>query len=247
MSLYYLPKYSYQALILARYQHIAWAYSFRFLRVSLSLDLASHQETSAALQNLRKISFMASSRGDVAIVVTAAILEALTHIRCSSSAESIEHAQSALATARSYQLHDTLRQLPQLSAMVHFVDIFCSLQAFDPVQALAKMQAMHSFMAPGPSDSDWNDDGSFAVPLTQPALPQKELVPRGVVAKDDQGRDVLWFKWLSRSDVYALAYFVSGAVSSHRNAWAGQKAEKYFREGLRMTQGMRIRLAYRTQ
>jgi len=236
VSLYY--SYHQQGLILARYQHMAWAYSFRFLRVSLSLDLASHQETSIALQNLRRISSTASSRGDVAIVVKAAILEALTYIRSSSSVESLEHAQSALATARSHQLDDTVTQLPQLSAMIHFVDIFCSLQAFDPAQALAKMQVMHSFMAPGPTDNEWNDDGSFAVPLTQPDLLQKDLGPRGIVAKDDHGRDVLWFRWLSRSDVFALAYFISGAVSSHRNAWAGQKAEKYFREGLRMTQGM---------
>lgn len=170
-------------------------------------------------------------------MVMAAILEALTHIRSSSSVEALEHAQSALATGRSYQLDDTIAQLPQLSAMMHFVDIFCSLLAFDPAQALAKMQVMHSSMAPGPTDNEWNDDGSFAVPLTQPDLLQKDLGPRGIVAKDDHGRDVLWFKWLSRSDVFALAYFVSGAVSSHRNAWVGQKAEKYFREGLRMTQG----------
>lgn len=225
-------------LIDSRYQHIAWAYSFRFLHVSLSLDLASHHETSAALQNLRRISSTATSRGDVAVIVTAAVLEALTHIRSSSSAESLEHAQSALATARSYQLDDTLKQLPQLTGMVHFVDIFCSLQAFDPAQSIAKMQAMHSFMAPAPTDSEWNDDGSFAVPLTQSDLLQKDLGPRSIVAKDDLGRAVLWFKWLSRSDVYALAYFISGAVSSHRNAWVGHKAEKYFREGLRMTQGM---------
>ena len=183
---------------------------------------------------------MATSRGDVAVVVTAAVLEALTHVRCGNNTESLEHAQSALATARSYQLDDSLKALPQLTGMMHFVDVFCSLRAFDPAQALAKMQAMHSSLAPSPSDSEWNDDGFLAVPLSQPVLIQKDLGPRGIIAKDDRGKDVLWFKWLSRSDVYALAYFISGAVSSHRNAWQGQKAEKYFREGLRMTQGLQV-------
>ncbi len=224
-------------LISPRYQHVAWIYSFRFLRVSLSLDLCLPQETLAALQCLRRIASVASSRGDVAIVVTASVMEALTHVRASSSPESLQHAQSALATARSYQLHDMVTALPQLTAMIHFVDVFCGLQDFEPTQAINKMQAMHSVMAPAASDDQWRDDGCFVVPLTGAENSKRDVGSGGLGSKDERGRAVLTFKWMPRSDIYALAYLLSGSVIMHRNSWSGLKTEKYLREGLRMTQG----------
>lgn len=181
---------------------------------------------------------MASKRGDSAVVVTAAILEALTHIRSSNTAESIEHAQTALATVRSQQLDETVRQLPQLITIMHLVDVFCSLQVFNSTQAIQKMQAMHAMMDPAVNDNHWKNDGSFAVPVTQAGNFQNKLGPGGIVYKDERGREVLAFTWMPREDIYALAYLLSGAVVSHRNSWGGQKAEKYFREGLRMTQRM---------
>jgi len=203
------------------------------------LDLSSHQENIAALQCLRHISAMANDREDSAVVVTAAVLEALTHIRLSNTAESIEQAQSALAAARSHQLNETVKQLPQLMAMIHLVDVFCSLQDFNPAQAIQKMLAMHAMMDPAATDSHWKNDGSFAVPVTRVENFQTSLGAGGIVAKDENGRDVLSFNWMPRRDIYALAYLLSGSVMSHRNSWGGQKAEKYFREGLRMTRGMR--------
>lgn len=198
--------------------------------------MSSHHETVAGNQSLQKILAIARTRGDVAIAVIAAVMLAFAYLRSSNSTESLERAQSFLAIARSHQLDETLSRLPQLTSMIHFVDLLGSLQHFNPNQAITKMQAMHTVMVPAASDDMWQDDGTFAVPLKQDG--PSDIGSGGIVSKNASGKPVLSFEWIPRGDVYALAYLLSGSVISHRNSTNGQKAEKYFREGLRMAQGI---------
>lgn len=214
-----------------------WIYAFRFLRVSLSLDLASHQDTVAALTHLKLIAGVSKNHGHHAIFATASTLEALTHLRHSSSLESIEQAQRALAAARSIQMDSLLARVPQLAALTYFVDLCCSLQNFDPAQATLKMQNMQAFLDPAIEDSHWTTDGRFSVPITQGDLPQASKLHADIVRTDLEGSLALELNWLPKEDIYALAYLLSGATVSYLNASDGRKGEKFLKEGIRMLGG----------
>ncbi|CAD6578475.1 MAG: hypothetical protein ASARMPRED_008730 [Alectoria sarmentosa] len=98
------------------YQHIAWVYAFRFLKVSMHLELSSHQDLIAAVNLFKSITSMSSGYGDKAILAIGTTLEALTCLRISSNAEYIEEAQRALAGVRSLQLDPATGELHQLTS-----------------------------------------------------------------------------------------------------------------------------------
>ncbi|KAJ6151077.1 hypothetical protein N7470_007671 [Penicillium chermesinum] len=113
------------------YRHTAWEYAFRFLRVSLSLSSSSHQETLHALQHLNKITALSGRNADKAVSAMAAVIEALAHLQQGSGSDAIEQAQRAIASARSHQLNDELRNIPQLVTLIQMVDICCSVLEYD--------------------------------------------------------------------------------------------------------------------
>ncbi|GAB1197361.1 hypothetical protein APSETT444_006654 [Aspergillus pseudonomiae] len=148
------------------YRHSAWEYAFRFLRVSLSLSSSGHQDSVAALQHLHKIANMANRNGDKAVSAMSAVIEALAHLQQGSGFDSIEQAQRALAVARSHQLNDELRHIPQLTTLVQMVDICCSLLEYDINQSSQKLKNLQDLMDERLNDPNWRADGSFSIPLS---------------------------------------------------------------------------------
>lgn len=176
---------------------------------------------------------MSSSYGDKAILAIAATLEALTHLRESSSAESIEQAQRALAAARSSQLDPVVGGIPQLAVLTHFVDLCCTLKKFDPAQAVSKMQAMQKMLETVDTGHSWTDDGSFAIP-TMYSGTSKVRTNSGIVRSQTDGTLVLMFSWMPREDIYVLGFLLSSLALAHRNTTDGQKTEQMLKEGIRM-------------
>ena len=78
--------------------------AFRFLKISLHLELSTRQDFHAALIQLRAVSSLAKEHGDKAAVATAMVMEALLALRDFSDSEGFEQAQRALADYRSFQL-----------------------------------------------------------------------------------------------------------------------------------------------
>ncbi|KZF21311.1 hypothetical protein L228DRAFT_170253 [Xylona heveae TC161] len=216
-------------------EHIPWVYAFRFLRVTLSLETSYSNELSSVLSTLRSISNSAKQRGDIAIFVTSAVFEAAVYLR-SSNSDCIEQAQRALAAARSLQLNEVTKELPQIVTLLNFLDLCCSLQESTSSLSGAKLQAMQMGMDQASNDPQWKEDGSFFVPLR---LRSTALLTGGAgnVVRNEIDGDRLCFQWLPKRDVQALGYFLSGALMSYRNGQDGHKAEKYFREGLKISQG----------
>jgi hypothetical protein len=218
------------------YRHAAWEYAFRFLRVSLSLSSSSHQDSVQALQHLHKISTMASRNGDKAVSAMAAIIEALAHLQHGTGSDAIEQAQRAVAAARSHQLNEELRDIPQLITLIHMVDIFCSLLEYDVNQATQKLSVMQAKVDETLSDPNWHPDGSFSVPLNGKSAGPSSI-DTGDILQVHNGTLLLSFNWLPQHDLYALSYFLSSVTLSSKNSYDGRKAEKYLDEGLRMIQG----------
>ncbi|KAE8388816.1 cohesin loading factor-domain-containing protein [Aspergillus alliaceus] len=218
------------------YRHSAWEYAFRFLRVSLSLSSSAHQDSVAALQNLHKIANMANRNGDKAVSAMSAVIEALAHLQQGSSFDSIEQAQRALAVARSHQLNDELRHIPQLTTLVQMVDICCSLLEFDINQSSQKLKNLQDLMDERLNDLNWRADGSFSIPLSGKSAGPSSI-DTGDILQVQNGTLFLSFNWLPQHDLYALCYFLSSITLSCKNSYDGRKAEKFLQEGIRMVQG----------
>ena len=212
------------------YQHTAWVYAFRFLRVSQSLNLSSHQDVFSAFGQLRSISTLADQVGDKAVLATASTLEALLHLRESSSAESIEQAQRALALARSLQNSPAVGQLSQLAILISFIDLACTLQHFDPSQAVTKMQAMQASLEH--PDDTWREDGVLWISVRSQDASQAPG-GSGVVRRDSKGSLSIKLSWSPWANIYALGYLFSSMAIAHRNTSDGLRSEQMLKEGLR--------------
>lgn len=212
------------------YQHTAWVYAFRFLKISLSLQLSSYQDILSAFAQLRSISALADQLGDKAILALASTLEALIHLRASSSAESIEQAQRALALARSLQLDPAIGQISQIEVLINVVDLSCSLQHFDPSQAVSKMQAMQASLES--HNESWQDDGSFLIPVKSQGA-SRAPNGNGIVRMGSKGSLSIVFSWMPWSDIYALGYLFSSMAIAHRSTSDGLRSEQMLKEGVR--------------
>ncbi len=215
----------------AAYQHIAWVYAFRFLKVTLHLELSSRQDTTAALTQLRNLSSMADEYGDKAILAVATIMEALTCLKDSSNLESLEQAQRSLAKARSLQLDPAIGQLPQLALFTAFVDLCSTLLQFDPAQALQKNEIMQRLLEPISGNQSWTIDGSFAIPIPNARMTSCPS-QSGIVRIKGDNSLVLMFNWLPKDDIYNAGYLLSGLATAHKNSMDGRKAEHMLEDGI---------------
>jgi hypothetical protein len=180
---------------------------------------------------------MANRHGDKAVAAMSAVIEALAHLQHGTSSDAIEQAQRAVAVARSHQLNDELRHIPQLSTLVQMVDICCSLLEYDVNQSSLKLKVMQDLMDERLSDPNWRADGSFSIPLSgRSAGPSS--IDTGDILQVQNGTLLLSFNWLPQHDLYALCYFLSSITLSSKNSYDGRKAEKFLQEGIRMVKGM---------
>ena len=218
------------------YQHVAWIYAFRFLRVSLSFDSSSPQDILSAVIQLRVISTLSDKYRDKSILALAAVLEALAHLRLPHDLEYMEQAQRALAVARSSQLHTGIGHAPQLTAMIHFVDLCWTLRSADPVQLTQKLQALQASLESVHDGHPWTDNGSFAIPTihSQGALAASHA---SIIQDTADGTQNLLFSWVPRKDIYNLGFLLSGVCTAHKNTVDGFKSEQMLQEGIRRLEG----------
>ena len=214
------------------YQHIAWVYAFRFLKVSMHLEISTHPDLVAALNLFKSIISMSSLYGDKAILAIGTTLEALTCLKMSSSADYIEEAQRALAVVRSLQLDPAIGELHQLTVLVSFVDLCCQLQQFEPHQAILKMQIMQNAINTVKSSQTWTDDGSVAIPIPIARMPSCKS-QTGVVRRINSDSIVVMFNWMPKEDIYNVGYLLGGVSIANRNTIDGQKSERMLEEGIK--------------
>lgn len=179
---------------------------------------------------------MASRNGDKAVAAMAAVIEALAHLQQGTGSDAIEQAQRAVAAARSHQLNEELRHIPQLATLTQMVDICCSLLEYDVPQASQKLKILQSLADGTLTDRNWRADGSFSIPLNGKSAGPSSI-DTGDILQVQNGILLLSFNWLPQHDLYALSYFLSSITLSAKNSYDGRKAEQFLDEGLRMIQG----------
>ena len=206
-------------------QHISWVYALRFLKVSLALQASGRPETTTALHQLRAIGSHAERQGDKAIYVTCSAIEAMVHLQ-SSGADHIEHAQRAIATARSQQLQLSAKQLGSIEALIDCIDIACTLRKGGRDEQ--KMLALQEKVDKDPV----SQDGRFGVLIENKARGTVSASSSGgIFRKNQDGRDELMLTWLPKKDLMMLAYYLSGLTSL-----TNHKGLSYLQEGFKLTQ-----------
>lgn len=206
------------------FQHFVWIYAFRFLKVSLSLQVPGRPEFTSALQQLHAIATHAERQGDRAIFVACSTLEAMIHLR-TSAPDHLEHAQRAIAAARSLQLQTSAKQLGRISSLIDCIDVVCSIQQGQPnPQKMLALQAKAD-EEPGPSH------GVFTVLIEKSFGGNLSFSTGGVFEKAADGRDQLVFSWLPKNELTMLTYYLSGMITLPH-----EKGLSYLQEGFKQTQ-----------
>jgi hypothetical protein len=214
------------------FKHIVWVYAFRFLRVQFALQVPGRPETNSALKQLRAIADHAEPRGDRAIYVSCCVFEALIHLR-GTAADRLEHAQRAIASARSLQLQLSTKQLGQMSVLIDYIDVACSLQHGQP-----NAEKLHELQKKVDDDAS-SADGVFSVLIEKSFGGNLTFHTGGVFRKAGDGRDELVFTWLPRQDWKTLAYYLSGLFSL-----PNERGLRYLEEGHKLTQSKANSLRY---
>ena len=217
------------------YQHNAWVYAFRFLKVSLHLGFSSQQDLSAVLALLRSITHLAREHGDKAILATATTMEALVYLKEPGESGGFEQAQRALASVRSLQLDPDIAHIPQLTVFISFVDISCHLQRFYPSQALSSMHNMQTALAKIVDGDPDGSDGLLAIPVSKANMPQSKT-ENGIIRPKADGSLVLMFNWMPNEDIYNAGFLMSGIAMAHKNTTDGHKSEQMFLHGVQRQQ-----------
>lgn len=194
------------------FQHIAWVYAFRFLKVSLALQVPGRIEVASVLQQLRSISAHAERRGDRAVYVACNVFEALVHLR-SGAADRVEQAQRAIATARSHQLQLSAEQLGSFGILLNMNDLVCGIQSgvSNNPNSVALMSDIVDSTKPDTSGSDY---GIVTLAIGSSAGEGLTTDTGGIFRKNAAGGDELVFAWLPDDDVHTLCAYVC-AVDQH--------------------------------
>ncbi|KAF4628076.1 hypothetical protein G7Y89_g10079 [Cudoniella acicularis] len=187
------------------YQHFSWVYALRFLRASYALESGNPADSHAAIQNLQKVSELATRQSDRAIHLTASLMEAMIHLR-SASPDSTEHVQRAIAAARTYQL-DVGRSIPQLNGLSHMIDVTCSIRQGNVHQMLDKLKDLQGMMDECLKDSKWVDD-IIAIPINRTPKSSSTVShdTRSILGIGQDGRDNLMMSFLNQRDAFAIGY-----------------------------------------
>ena len=213
------------------YQHIAWVYALRFLKVSLHMELSSRQDTNSALAQLRLIASLAQGNGDKIVLAVAATMEALIALRDFEGSDGFEQAQRALAGVRSLQLEAEVNGNPQVTALTLLTDNCCHLQLFNPAEALSSMANLQKALDNQSENTGWDSHGSFAVPLS--SISGSSIGNEsGFVRRQKNGSLALVLQWLPKDDIYNIAFLLFGLNLAHKNTQDGGKAEKFLTEGI---------------
>lgn len=188
------------------FQHIAWIYAFRFLKVSLALQVPGRIEAVSALHQLHAILAHAERHGDRAIYVACSALEAMVHLR-SSAPDRLEQAQRAIAAARSLQLQVSAKQLGSFGTLVDVIDIACGIQRGTPEGQ--KSAALIEAIMDESGNILRSENGVFTVLVERSFGGSLTYDTGGIFRRNSDGRDELGFAWLPKEDIKTLCFHIT--------------------------------------
>jgi hypothetical protein len=188
-----------------QFKYTVWEYAFRFLRVSLTLQLPGRVEVAKALVHLHAIRELAEYRRDRAVYIVSNILEAMVHLR-SAATDRVEQAQRAITLARKFQLQLSAEQLGSFGTLLALVDVVCSVHNGAPDNA--KSAALIASAPDEETASLLSDTGNITLAIEQSSGGNLTTDTGGIFRKNAAGYDELVFSWLPREDLHTLCVYV---------------------------------------
>ncbi|KAK1088815.1 hypothetical protein LTR48_001179 [Friedmanniomyces endolithicus] len=195
-----------------------WVYSFRFLRVSLGMQVLGPAETAAVLKHLSALKAAAEPQRHVTVQIVAATLDAVVHLK-SGAADAVELAQRAIAAAQ-------MQCAPQLRALLDCLDLACSLMQHKSTHIIEKMRPMQTSIDSTKYDNAWTQNASaFLVPIGNLFSGDIYADTAGILAATTKGELGLSFDWIRKGQLYALGYLLSGVASNYKHGGESQTDE----------------------
>lgn len=155
------------------FKHVPWYYAFRLLKATFYMEMGNASDASA-LENIRAVQNVASTRGDNALSIFASVLEGLALLKTAKDG-SIEKVQGCIAQAAKYQLDPTIR-ITQLDILVLLLDFAASLHHQNPDVTSAKLRELQKKID---DCEDWgNVKADFLVPI------KKQAASSNIVGED---------------------------------------------------------------
>lgn len=209
---------------------VHWLHTFRFLRVSLCLQLEGVTDAAAVLKELNAIRRTADEERHIGVKIVAAVLETTVHLR-SESTDAMELMQRALTAARTHQLSPEMQQMPQMQTLIDCLDLACALLQHNFDGIVSKMQQMQHNLDAGFNGTAWHKDGKVFVDIGPAAGTNLAQDTGGILSTSDEGRAVLAFQWIPKSQLYALGFMLSAVATTLK---VDGTPEKLLEEGLKM-------------
>ena len=187
------------------FKHTHWSYAFRFLKASFFVQSGSPSD-SAALENFKAISALATERGDNAVIVFTSLLEGLTLLKTVRD-DTVMRVQACIAHASKFQL-DADSRMNQLEVLKLILDLSCSMIEKTPESLGLKLRTIYQLLDTAPDDT-WGDAVTeIQLPILKPqsSLPTISEDTAAILrpGKPDQARDYLIMSFLSKSELHAL-------------------------------------------
>jgi hypothetical protein len=211
------------------FQHIAWIYALRFLKVTLALQIPGRVEVVPALQQLHAIQAHAERRGDRAIYVACYALEAMVHLR-SAAADRLEQTQRAMAAARSQQLQVSAKELGSFGTLIDIIDLASGIQTGKP--DAQKSNSLLETILGKSNEVAHSESGVFTVLIERSFGVNLTFDTGGVFRKNADRKDELVFTWLPKEDLQALCFHIC-ALDNHvheKGLMYMKEAHQRFRE-----------------
>ncbi|KAM3439149.1 hypothetical protein NHJ13734_003880 [Beauveria thailandica] len=209
------------------FKHVPWYYAFRLLKATFYMEMGNASDTSA-LENIRAIQNVASTRGDNALSIFASVLEGLTLLKTAKEG-SIEKVQSCIAQAAKFQFDPTVR-ITQLDTLVLLLDFAASLHHQNPDATSAKLRDLQRKID---DCEDWNNvKADFMVPIKKQAA-SSNIVGQDTASIVDPGdgtseSDNLVITFMTKIELRSLIFMFSGLSSLHKQS---SKSTDFWREG----------------
>jgi hypothetical protein len=185
-----------------RFKHVNWFYTFRLLKASLCMEAGTASDASA-LDNLRALQTVASSRGDNALSVFASLLEALTFLKAPKEGAS-ERVQACLAQVAKFQFDPSIK-IDQIEILTMLLDVVSNLYNRDSEVAAEKLGRLHKRL----DESDWGHVKSeFLIPIKRSASSSKTVsADTAMVIRsggEESGVDYLVMTFMTKVELASL-------------------------------------------
>lgn len=188
------------------YKHAPWVYAFRFLKAAFHIQSGTAADHHA-LENLRRMSSIATTRDEKAMFVMVMLLEGLSHLNTMKD-DWINRVQNCIAQAQKLQFDDAAH-IPQLDVLLLLLDLACSLRQKshrDAAQKLSVLQSKLEELRNLPSWSSVSDELLLPIRrVVNDAAPTLSRDTEAVLRRGDGAFDYLVLSALGKQESFAMA------------------------------------------